>query len=264
MQYAVLSDIHGNRWALEAVLADMRARGIGQLINLGDSLYGPLDPAGTGKMLRALTLTAVSGNEDRLILEGLTSVQGNQDRFILNPSVPNAQHHTLQFVRSALAPEDLAWLAEQPQAVRQNGMLLFHGTPADDTTYLLMEVLENHFEVRPTVQILELLGDHTQSLVLCGHDHLPRCVTLPDGRMVVNPGSVGLPAYDDDAPFGHRVENGTPHARYAIVTEREDQWQAEFIVVAYDWEAASRAAEMNGRPDWAVWLRTGRTESLHA
>jgi hypothetical protein len=44
---AVLADIHGNRWALEAVLADIRGRGIRAMVNLGDSLYGPLDPAGT-------------------------------------------------------------------------------------------------------------------------------------------------------------------------------------------------------------------------
>jgi predicted phosphodiesterase len=44
---AVIADIHGNRWALEAVLADIDRRYIGQIVNLGDSLLGPLDPVGT-------------------------------------------------------------------------------------------------------------------------------------------------------------------------------------------------------------------------
>jgi predicted phosphodiesterase len=48
---AVLSDIHGNRWALEAVLDDISRRGIRDMVNLGDSLYGPLDPGGTAQIV---------------------------------------------------------------------------------------------------------------------------------------------------------------------------------------------------------------------
>ena len=66
---AVLSDIHGNRWALEAVLDDIRRRGIRDMVNLGDCLYGPLDPAGTARMLMGLDMPTVSGNEDRIILD---------------------------------------------------------------------------------------------------------------------------------------------------------------------------------------------------
>ena len=65
---AVLSDIHGNRWALEAVLADIQHRGVDELMNIGDSLYGPLDPAGTAEILLPLNIPTVRGNEDRIIL----------------------------------------------------------------------------------------------------------------------------------------------------------------------------------------------------
>ena len=66
---AVLSDIHGNRWALAAVLDDIGRRGITRLLNLGDSLYGPLDPAGTAALLLGLDCLSIRGNEDRILLD---------------------------------------------------------------------------------------------------------------------------------------------------------------------------------------------------
>lgn len=50
---AILADVHANRWALDAVLDDIDRRGVDRLVNLGDSLYGPLDPAGTADRLIA-------------------------------------------------------------------------------------------------------------------------------------------------------------------------------------------------------------------
>ena len=57
----------------------------------------------------------------------------------------------------------------------------------------------------------------TQSLILCAHTHIARAVRLRDGRLIVNPGSVGSPGYRDVHPFPHVVEAGTPDARYAIL-----------------------------------------------
>jgi predicted phosphodiesterase len=65
-RYAVLADIHGNIWALEAILADARRRSIRSFINLGDTLYGPLEPAATAECLMALDLVSIQGNEDRV------------------------------------------------------------------------------------------------------------------------------------------------------------------------------------------------------
>ena len=94
---------------------------------------------------------------------------------------------------------------------------------------------------------------------LCGHSHLPRTVELPDGRLIINPGSVGLPAYSDTvAVLPHAMETGSPHARYAVIERADAGWRVEHVAVPYDWEAASLAAASNGRTDWAEWLRTGR------
>ena len=81
---------------------------------------------------------------------------------------------------------------------------------------------------------------------------------LGDGRMVLNPGSVGLQAYPAKWPYSHTMEAGSPHARYAIAERMNGEWAVELIEVAYDWDRAARIAEMNGRADWAAGLRTGR------
>jgi hypothetical protein len=72
---------------------------------------------------------------------------------------------------------------------------------------------------------------------------------------------VGLPAYDDDHPLpqssDHRIENGSPDARYEMVEKASGQWRCELISVAYDFHSMAEVADLNGRPDWAHALHTG-------
>jgi hypothetical protein len=82
--------------------------------------------------------------------------------------------------------------------------------------------------------------------------------------VLVNPGSVGLQAYESDHPLAppeqptvYYVDSGSPHASYAIVDEVDGGWEVSFHRVAYDWESAAKCAERNGRPEWAYALRTG-------
>jgi hypothetical protein len=75
--------------------------------------------------------------------------------------------------------------------------------------------------------------------------------------MIVNPGSVGLPAYADDKPFEHVMESGSPHARYAVMTASPEGWVVEQRAIPYDWRVAADMARSNGRDDWAQWLLTG-------
>ena len=241
---AVLSDVHGNRRALQAVLADAARRGARRFVNLGDSVYGPLDPEGTAILLVALACPTVQGNEDRLLGR---------------PPAATPASPSLDFVLGHLSPTYVTWLLTLPMTATVGGaLLLCHGTPADDETYLLRRVGPEGLEPRSAAEVAALLEGVTAPVILCGHDHLPGTLRLPDGRLVVNPGSVGLPAYADDVPHPHAVACGSPHARYAILERRGDRWEAEQLAVAYDWTAAAATAARNGRPDWALWLRTGR------
>jgi hypothetical protein len=92
---AVLADVHGNRWALEAVLADARAAGARRFVDLGDCAMGPLDPRGSAERLMDLGAITVSGNGDREVAQ--------------DPALPAGAGAT--YAREQLTSEQLAWQA---------------------------------------------------------------------------------------------------------------------------------------------------------
>jgi putative phosphoesterase len=240
---AVLSDIHGNRWALLAVLKDIDRRGIDRVVNLGDSLYGPLDPLGTAQILMEHKMPTVRGNEDRILIAAWPG---------------EARSPALVYVRDRLAAEHIEWLeALETSTTAYGDFFLCHGTPDRDDEYLLQKVTDGGVSLRATGEVEKRVGMLEQPVVLCGHDHVARSMRLPDGKLIVNPGSVGLPAYRDDVPYPHVMEAGSPHARYSIVCRCEGVWQVEEQIVEYDWEVAAGMALKNGRLDWAEWLRSG-------
>jgi predicted phosphodiesterase len=242
----VIADIHANALALAAVLDDARRRGVRRFVNLGDIVYGPLQPAATWRLLAEI--------------EVLASVAGNQDRSVCEAGAAElARNRTLAWVVEELGSEPIAALRGLPAAaVVEEEVLLCHGTPRSDTTYLLEGVTTGRPAVRAEGEIVELLGAAVAPVVLCGHSHIPRVVRLASGQLVINPGSVGLPAYEDDAPVWHRMETYAPHASYAIVERGAWSWEVSLHRVSYDWDAAAGLARAAGREDWAVALATGR------
>jgi len=94
-------------------------------------------------------------------------------------------------------------------------------------------------------------------VILCGHTHIPRVVTI-DGGLVINPGSVGAPACGDDEPVAHVMEAGSCHARYALPGRLASGWKVDLRAIPYDFEEAALQAERAGRPDIAFGARTGR------
>lgn len=250
---AVFSDIHGNLPALEAVLAHARQAGCEAIVNLGDIASGPLWPRETIDFLRQFSWPTLAGNHERQVLTQAPERMGASDAF----------------AAGELGPPQRAWLqALPPTAWLDDEVFLCHGTPDSDLMYWLESVTADfgQDESRGTraaslQEAQQRLGNGPATgaaLVLCGHTHRPRLVQLERGPLVMNPGSVGLQAYDDTHPHPHHMENGTPHARYAVVERGERGWHVEHHAVAYAWEQAARRAAANGRPDWADALRTGR------
>jgi predicted phosphodiesterase len=201
---------------------------------------------------------------------GFPSIRGNCDRHLFEEGTITVPGSTLATNRQALSPRHKDWLASMPQTLTLghvlghvlDDVLLCHGTPWADDVYLLEEVTPQGTRIKRTDEIAPILDGIAARLVLCGHSHQRRAIQIsaqmPDGTLVVNPGSVGLPAYTEESPHPHWMEAGSPHARYAIVTRSGRSWQVEHRAVVYDWEAAALLAEQNGRPDWAAWLLTGR------
>ncbi len=245
MKFAVLSDIHSNVFALQAVLSHAGRRGVDQLINLGDILYGPIAPKATYNLLMTHNFVTISGNQDRQIW------QSDQKAIEDNP--------TLQFILQDLGQEPLDWMRQLPFDYQLNeDIYLCHGTPKDDLVYLLEKVESSRPVLRDDAEIIELLAGQTASVILCGHTHIPRTVQLSTGQIIINPGSVGLPAYTDDEPCIHSMENYSPHASYVLLEKRHDQWLVEHINVPYNVAAAAEATKLQGRDDWVHFLTTGR------
>ena len=243
MKLAILSDIHANIWALEAVLADIKKQGVDLIVNAGDILSGPLEPAATADLLMPLQLPTIRGNHERQLLACEQQAGHPSDQF--------AFEHTTQAQRD--------WIKELPGTlVISDEVFMCHGTPASDLVYFLEQVDRHGCRMAAAADIETRATGITHSLIICGHTHKPRAYAISGARVVVNPGSVGLQAYDDDQPYFHTIENGSPHARYAICEQSAHGWNVMHLNIGYDHHKAAATALKNGRSDWATWLSTGR------
>lgn len=257
--FAALSDIHSNVFALEAVLADINRRGIKQVVNLGDILYGPIAPKATYELLMA--------HQERY-LEPIVTIRGNQDRQIYDSSAEEIMSNpTMRFIIAELPSTAIDWMRKLPfDCQLTENVYLCHGSPSDDMVYLLEDVSSGEPKVRDDDDIIARLSGQSSQVIVCGHTHIPRTITLSTGQLIVNTGSVGYPAYEDDIPVIHRMQTYSPHASYAIIksieTDAGKSWQVEHIKVPYDHEAAAQMAAANHRKDWAFALQTGRVKAF--
>ncbi|MGW5717842.1 metallophosphoesterase family protein [Amycolatopsis sp. NPDC003865] len=217
MKVAVLADIHGVLPALEAVLAEPDVAAAEKIVLLGDMLAGPM-PVQTMDRLRALGSRAVwvRGNADR---ELAASARGT-GKFVPDPIFPWAARQ--------LRPADLPILDALPLTVSLDGVLYCHATPRDDTEIVLVD--------SPLERWAEVLDGVAEQVVACGHTHMP-FVRLADRRLIVNPGSVGM-------PYGARG------AHWALLGDG-----VELRCTAYDVEAACAVlTARSGYPGIEEWV----------
>ena len=236
MRIAVISDIHGNVRALEAVLTSIRQRAPDAVVNLGDCVTSPLWPRETFELLETLSYPTVRGNHDRAVAAPVDTSR--------TPSVV--------FARAALTDRQRDALGTLPPVLHlPNGVLAVHGTPASDTSYLLEDKVDGRLALVTADTLGIRLGDVSAELVLCGHSHHQHVAADRSGRLVLNPGSVGCPRYSDN---DDRLLNeaGSPHARYAVATRGRSGWSVELIVLEYDWTDVVEQASRNDRADWGT------------
>ena len=243
MRFAAIADVHGNYLALEAVLADIRAQEISEVVNLGDMASGPLDARRTMDALMALDAVHVLGNHDRWLIDQPPAKMGSWER----PAY------------AQLDTRHLDWLRTVPSTqVFRDQVFLCHASPADDNVYWLETVTpDGSVKMSPLEAIEKEAEGISQSLILCAHTHIARVVRLGDGRLVVNPGSVGGPGFSYNVPFPHLIEAGTPDARYAVLELASGSWRVTFRHVPYDNNAMADLARRNGDPEFASALATG-------
>lgn len=213
MRVLVLSDIHANAAALEAVLADARARAPYDFVwCLGDVVgYGP-DPNECIDILRGELHVCLAGNHDWAVL-GKLDLQTFHDSAAM----------IVQWTRSALSPRNRAYLEARPPQEPQADFYLVHASPREPIWEYITDVViaEENFQLFDT------------PYCLCGHTHVPAVFVLdertrhvriswpapsvpfklrPETRYILNPGGVGQP------------RDGDPRAAYAILDTVSHMW----------------------------------------
>lgn len=251
MRIAVISDIHGNCVALDAVLADQRARALDQVVCLGDAIQGGPQPAETVARLRELACPVVMGNADAWLLTGRDTSPSE--------TITERQRAVREWSLARLTDADRAFIAAfAPTVTRDLGggrrLRCFHGSPSSFDDIILPETAHDE-----ALRLLGLDGDadtRNGDILAGGHTHTQQIRRL-GGGFFFNPGSVGL-SYSHHQPTG--VFRADPWADYAILTveggegegEREGDGRAvalEFRRVPFDREALLRAYRAGNRPD---------------
>jgi predicted phosphodiesterase len=230
MRTALVSDVHGNAVALEAVLADLDREPVDQVVALGDIAQGGPQPAEV---------------IDRVTALGWPVVLGNADDFLLDPAAGGEEATERQLAERAWSVEHLG--AERLETIRRfaptvgaelgggQTLLAFHGSPGSYDDFLFPATPERVFRV--------LLGDARASVLAGGHIHLQFLRRVGDA-VFVNPGSVGL-SYDHEQEGLH----ADPWAAYAVVeTDASGGLEIAFRRVPFETAELVEAALASGMP----------------
>jgi predicted phosphodiesterase len=235
---ALISDIHGNGVALDAVLADLARRDVDEIVCLGDVAAGGPQPREVIARVRALQCQCLRGNAEGWLLEGLPPGRSDATRRL---------DEVVEWARAQLAPEDIEYLAALPATLRcaVGGLTLFcfHGSPRADIDALLATT--------PEAELDERFGEAPVAAVLAGgHTHLQ--LLRPYRRsLLVNPGSVGL-------PLDSLTETGPPlppWAEYALVAMDRGDVELAFRRVPIDNDQLAAATAAMPHASWAADLQ---------
>ncbi|MCL6610959.1 MAG: metallophosphatase family protein [Peptococcaceae bacterium] len=238
MRIAVISDIHGNLYALEAVLRDIKTRGVKKVYCAGDLVgYGPR-PNEVIELIKRNNIPTVMGNYD--------DATGNM-RIVCGCEYKDEKalrlgESSIAWTKEKTSGENKAWLRELPGEIRLSvsGMkiLLVHGSPRALNEYLYENTAEDYLK--------ELIAENDTDVLVCGHTHLPYVKKVANGY-VVNAGSAGKP------------KHGNPNVTYAIIEAGGDgDLKAEIVEVRYSFEETAREIESSGLPpEFARIIRTG-------
>jgi putative phosphoesterase len=242
---AVLSDVHGNRLALEAVLAEIKRERPDWVLVAGDLVLNGPDPNGTVDALRALEADGgviVSGNTDIAV--------GDFDYGAAYPQyqdgVPDTISVVAEWTHDELGDEQLAWLRRLPAERRVRAgedqlVLVVHASPGSQT---------RGFDQALDANVIFERAAATDARVICvGHTHLPEVRDL-GWKIIVNAGSAGY------------VFDGDPTASWAMVTVDGTDVSAVIRRTEYDVLAVANAISARGLPGDVYRAATVRTGKL--
>jgi len=229
MRLAILADIHANLPALEAVLADIQQYDVDGIIVAGDLIGGGPQPAEVVRLLRSLDSLMIRGNNEDYFLAYEAGDAPDNWRV-------SYQWATLRWSYRRLDRETLDFIALLPgqRVIALDGIApirVVHGSPQSPSGRLFPDhdPAKLHWfrkagllpPDRDPDRLDVTLAQINEPVLVCGHTHIP-WKQEQEGRMVLNPGSVGAPI------------NGDVRAQYALLTWQDGHWQAEHRAVPYD------------------------------
>jgi putative phosphoesterase len=233
---ALISDIHGNCVALDAVLADATAQGANEIVCLGDLAAGGPQPRDVIRRLREVDCPAVRGNADDWLLDGLPPGRSQATRRLGD---------VVSWAGAVLTADERVYLATLPQTltigVGDWTLLCCHGSPRAEVDALLA--------VTPDAELDELLADAPAvDAPVCGHTHLQMLRRHRRG-LLLNPGSVGLPL-GSLAPRAGGMSLPAS-AEYALVEVEGGDVEIVFRRVPVDIDALAAATAVMPQSGWA-------------
>ncbi|MDQ3136493.1 MAG: metallophosphatase family protein [Gemmatimonadota bacterium] len=245
MRYALISDIHANLPALEAVHEDIGRREVGAVYHLGDLVgYAPWADE-TVALLLAHGIGGVAGNYDSTVATDYKHCGCRYE----DPRQEELSHLSYDWTRRHVSPATKAYLAGLPfriDLLPRGGhvagprVVLVHGTPTLNTLYWT-EDRSDEF----CLQMADRAGAGSGDVLAFGHTHKPWHRKV-NGILFVNIGSVGRP------------KDGDWRAGYVLLDANDDEAQAEQVRVEYDVDRAMKGIRDSGLPDeFADHLRTG-------
>jgi len=235
-QVALISDIHGNLISLEAVLTDIRQRGVEEIVCLGDSAANGPRPVECLDLLESLTSRVVMGNADEWLLDP-----------ILDPAADDFHRKVEEsdlWTIAQLSPANWRFLRSfQPSHLLDTPtpLLAFHGTPRSNREIVL--------PITPTDEMAAIFASYPTPLLAGGHTHQP-FVRRIHAQTFINPGSVGSPYLIDRDGNTHIP----PWAEYALVGwDAKGGVEIQLLRVPVDSRAIRRAIEQSGMPHADFW-----------
>lgn len=236
MRIAVISDIHGNCVALDAVLNDIKAIEVDQIVCLGDAVQGGPQPAEVVARLRELACPVVMGNADDWLLTGTDSGAEN---------IPEERRMRMDVVRewqlTRLTEDELAFIRAFQPTVRiplddERMLLCYHGSPRSFDHVILPQT--------PDEEVRQFLEPNERTVYAGGHTHV-QFIRHFGRTFHFNPGSVGV-AYRHDQPDDHfRLD---PWGEYALLSSRSGDLSLEFRRIMFDVQLLTSVYKASGRP----------------
>lgn len=243
MKIALISDIHGNLVALEAVLAELQQQPVDQVICLGDVAATGPQPDETAARLRTLSYPTIMGNTDAWLL---------QPHFTPNAGEEIRRFEEIdQWCADQLSAANLAYLLSfrplLPLSIdAETDLLCFHGSPQSNTAIIQATT--------PEEELQQILAGFHATLLAGGHTH-QQMVRHYQDMLLINPGSVGL-AYECD-PQTNQPYN-VPWAEYAVIEANKGNLHVDLRRVPFDATAVIDAALRSGMPHAQWWAADWR------